>query len=161
MARKSSKKSRECSFEFNDELTVRLGNLQRGAYSILKASLYPGAGVLADEIKKACPDPTLANALSIVKMDQDGGRVSTAVVFAGYDASHVTKQFPKGVPWPLMAAIYESGTSDRYTKKNLARGQIGKKYGFIRKAVNAARARSNTAMQDEMDKQINRIMEDK
>lgn len=161
MARKSSKKSRECSLEITDELTAKLNSLQKGAYSILKASLYPGAGVLADEIKKACPDPNLADALSIVKMDQEGGRVSTAIVFAGYDSNHTTSQYPKGVPWPLMAAIYESGTSDRYTKKNLARGQIGKKYGFIRKAVNAARARSNTAMQDEMDKQINRIMEDK
>lgn len=160
MAKRSSKKSRECSLEITDELTERLDSLQHGAYSILKASLYPGAGVLADEIKKTCPDPDLADALSIVKMDQEGGRVSTAIVFAGYDSNHTTSQYPKGIPWPLMAAIYESGTSKRYTKKNLARGKIGKKYKFIRKAVEAARARVNAAMQDEMDKQINRIMEE-
>ena len=161
MAKRSSKKSRECSLEITDELTAKLNSLQKGAYSILKSSLYPGAGILADEIKKTCPDPNLADALSIVKMDQEGGRVSTAIVFAGYDSNHTTSQYPKGVPWPLMAAIYESGTSERYTKKNLARGKIGKKYGFIRKAVNAAKARANAAMQDEMDKQINRIMEEK
>lgn len=140
-----------------DELISKLDKLT-DAYPLLKASLYDGAGILADEIKRRCPTEELKKSVSIAKFDQGNGRVGTAVVFAGYDSTHKTKQFPNGVPNALIAATYESGTSIRSNGKGKNRGAI-KKHPFIQPAIRACRERANNAMQKQLDEQISNIME--
>jgi len=134
---------RECKFEFDGDLTAKLGGLAANSYSILKQTLYPGAGALADEIKKRLSGHKrtgdLADSVTIVQMDQNGGKVNTAVIFAGYDEN--------GVPNAIKAAVLESGSSKQ------------KKTPFIRPAVAAVRARSAMLMQERLDEIINAEME--
>lgn len=150
MARRKSG-STQFSVEGLDDLIDKLDGLSKGTYSVLKASLYPGAGVLADEIRRRCPTESLKNALTITKMLQGNGAVSAAITFGGYDEN--------GFPLPELAAIFESGTSDRHTSKGYGRGKV-KKRPFLRPAVNAAKDRVAEAVREEMEKQINKIMED-
>lgn len=138
-----AKRSRNCNFDVDSDLSAKLGALAEKSYTILKRSLYPGAGALADEIKKNLSGHKrtgyLADSVTIVRMDQRGSKVTTAVVFAGYDKN--------GVPNAIKAAALESGTSRQ------------KKSPFIRPAVNAVKARSNALMQQELDKIITEEME--
>ena len=160
------KKNRNCDFDVDSDLTAKLGGLAEKSYTILKRALYPGAGALADAIKdnlrahsqkgsKSIRNSTrkdgreyeysyertgdLADSVTIVRMDQEGGKVTTAVIFAGYDKN--------GVPNAIKAAALESGTSKQT------------KTPFIRPAVNAVKARSNALMQQELDKIITEEME--
>ena len=143
-----------------DDLLENLGGLSKNTYSIMKASLYPGAGILADEVKRRCPDPELAAHIDIARMATNGGNVDTAVMFTGYDSSHTTSQFPKGIPWAMKAAIYESGTSDRFTKHgNLYRGGITKKHRFLRPALFATKKKVEEAMREELTERITKSME--
>ena len=147
---------RQFTFDGTDELVNKLTKLT-DIYPVLKASLYDGAGVLADEIKKRAPE-VLKKSISVSKMDNGNGKVTTAVVFAGYDNTHPTKQFPSGVPYALIAAAYESGTSERKTQKGYGRGSVTK-HPFIRPSVKACEDRAKAAMQEQMDEQIKTIME--
>lgn len=134
-----------------EELTKQLETLTKNSYPMLKASLYPGAGVIADEIRKRCPTESLRNGLGISQMRSGGGKVDVAISFDGYDDNHF--------PLAELAAIYESGTSDRTTKAGHNRGHVNKQ-PFIRPAIRAARQRMTEEIQAELKKQINRIMED-
>ena len=153
----AKKRTGSASFKVNglDDLLKNLGGLSKNTYSVMKATLYPGAGVLADEVKRRCPDPELASHIDITRMSTKGGKVDTAVVFTGYDSSHTTSQFPKGIPWAMKAAIYESGTSERFTKHgNLYRGGITKKHRFLRPALFATKKRVEEVMREELIKRI-------
>ena len=145
------KRSRNIDFEVNSDLTAKLGGLAKSSYSILKAALYPGAGLLADEIRKRASQHdrtgTLAKSITIAQMRTKGGEVNTVVFFAGYDTSHKSKSYPNGVPNAIKAAALESGTSKQ------------KKTPFIRPAVNAVREQCNALMQAELDKQIEKGMQ--
>ena len=151
MAKRKKSGSTQFRVEGLDDLIEKLNTLTKGAYPLLKATLYPGAGLLADEIRKRCPTESLRNALTISKMRLSGGEISAAITFGGYDEN--------GFPLPELAAIFESGTSDRSTRAGYARGKV-KKHPFMRPAVNAAKERVTEAMREEMEKQINKIMED-
>ena len=140
-----------------DKLISKLDKLT-DIYPVLKASLYDGAGILADEIKKRAPD-VVKPSVSISRMNTKNGGVSTAIVFAGYYEKHRTKQFPNGVPYSLLAAVYESGTSERSTANGFNRGKFTK-HPFIRPAINACKERAEKAIQEQMDEQINKIMEE-
>ena len=149
-----ARKNRNMSFEVDSDLSARLGGFAKNTYTVLKATLYPAAGLLADEIRKNLASQqderfykSLVDSITIVGMKQDGGRVSTAVVFVGYDKNVKTKKYSSGVPNALWAAILESGTSKR------------PKEPFIRPAVNAVRERAEAAMKEEFQNQINNIME--
>lgn len=140
-----------------DKLISKLDKLT-DIYPVLKASLYDGAGILADEIKKRAPD-VVKPSISISRMDKGNGRVTTAIVFAGYYDKHKTTQFPNGVPYSMLAAVYESGTSERSTASGFNRGSVTK-HPFIRPAINACKERAANAMQEQMDEQIKTIMEE-
>lgn len=144
-------------FQYNglDELIGKLDKLT-DVYPVLKASLFDGAGVLADEIKSRAPD-ILKKSIAVSRMDAGNGKVNTAVVFAGY-SDHKTSQYPNGVPYAVIAAAYESGTSERHTSKGYSRGAF-KKRPFIQPAIKACQARAEAAMQKQMDDQIKTIME--
>lgn len=144
------------TFEGLSELVKNLDKLS-DVYPIMKEALYDGAGILADEIKKRAPE-VLKDSISISKMDAGGGKVNTAVTFAGY-SDHKTKQYPNGVPYGLIAAAFESGTSERSTKNGYNRGEFGKR-PFIRPAMKACQDRVRDAMQKTLDERINDIMEE-
>ena len=137
------RRNRDVDFEVDSNLTAKLGGLAENSYTILKQALYPGAGALADEIKKRLSGHhrtgDLADSVTIVQMDQNGGQVNTAVIFAGYDEN--------GVPNAIKAAVLESGSSKQ------------KKTPFIRPAVAAVKARSTILMQERLDEIINAEME--
>lgn len=146
-------KKRGFNVEGLDDLIDKLDGLSKNTYSVMKATLYPGAGILADEIRRRCPDPDVAAGVDIVRMTAQGGKVDTAIVFTGYDKN--------GVARALRAAIYESGTSDRFTKKgHLYRGGITKKIKFISGAVKAIRERVTEIMRYELTKRMKESMED-
>ena len=146
---------RQFQYDGLDELIGKLDKLSE-AYPVLKASLYDGAGILANEIKQKAPD-ILKKSISVSRMDTGNGKVNTAIVFAGY-SDHKTKQYPNGVPYAVIAAAFESGTSERHTSKGYSRG-VFKKRPFIQPAIKTCQERAREAMQKQLDEQINDIME--
>lgn len=149
------------------DVIAKLGGLNNHTYDILKATLYEPAGILADEIRKHL-DPhykpkkitriyddgmfrekrvtyertgSLADSITIARMTAENGKVSTAVVFAGYDE--------KGVPNAIKAAALESGTS---------RGQG--KTPFIAPAIKAARKRASEVMQRNFEEEVRKYWEE-
>ena len=62
----------------------------------------------------------------VYKTPSDDG-VNTHIGFYGYDTDKITKQFPKGVPIPLMAMAREYGTSSGERKKPFFRKSFKKK----------------------------------
>lgn len=141
---------RNIDFEVSSDLSAKLGGLAESSITILKRCLYPAAGMLADEIRKrvAPHDRTgeLAKSITIAHMKDDTGTVNTVVFFAGYDTSHRSKSYPNGVPNAIKAAALESGTSKQ------------RKTPFIAPAVKAVRDMSVNAMQQQLDKEIEKGM---
>ena len=62
----------------------------------------------------------------VYKTPSDDG-INVKVAFYGYDSTKVTKQFPKGVPIPLIAMAREFGTSSGEAKKPFFRKSFKKK----------------------------------
>lgn len=147
------------------------------AVPILKGTLFPGARVLFDTIKKNL-DPhykpgavtktgrfraangkeytrrytidrtgELARSMGFSRMRQNGSVVDIVIGFAGKDS--------KGVPNAIKAAALESGT---YHSKHGKR-QWQKPTPFIRPAVKSCKAMAEGAMQEEFLKQIARYVE--
>lgn len=138
-------------FKGLDEYVHKLNQLAdpRRVNGMIKASVYPGAGIVADAIRERLEthDRTgdLAKSLTLTEMEDDNGYIFTQVGFAGYDAN--------GVPNALKAAALESGTS-----RNGREHQP--KTPFIRPALNAVRKKAEAAMAAELDSRINQLMED-
>lgn len=153
-----------------DEYIQKLQNLGRSSTGTIKQAVYVGAGIVAAEIDAAIdqiPDNNgrfvpaelpivglspaqkkgLHEGLGLAKMQDDDGFINTKVGFDGYNGV-VTKKFPKGQPNALIARAVESGTSRR------------PKYRFVAKAISKARKKAEEAMAAEMDKAINKIMEE-
>lgn len=124
--------------------------------AIGKMSVYEGAAIIADEIRKqinALPEQSfrhlgdgeqfgvitpqdkedLANSLGIDQIERAVTGIRTVIGFAGY-GSHPTKKYPKGLPMPLLARSIESGSSVRAKRP------------FIRRAVNAKRKAAKQKM---------------
>lgn len=138
--------------EFSSQIRA-LGD--KGA-DVMKAAAYAGAGVIADAVKNeigalpvedgymppgtkravisASDKADLINGVGISHMDNTGGKVTVAVGVNGY-SSHPTKQYPSGVPLPLIARSIESGSSVR------------QKNPFMRRAGNNAKANAQQAME--------------
>lgn len=121
------------------EMIQMLSGLGRETSGICKYGLYAGAGVMADALAAAVEDlPTepfhplpgasnggdplnvlteddkedLRAGLAIAKFEDTGDGVNTAVSFNGY-SRHASKQFPDGIPLPVIARSIESGSSTR------------------------------------------------
>lgn len=110
---------------------------KRDADKAIRYAIYPAAGMVRDEIKRAAPVDTgdLENSVALTKMTEEDGFIYTKVVFAGYDS--------KGVPNQLKARALESGRSS-------PGGKVGKR-PFVRKAVNRARKKAEGLMQAALD----------
>ena len=120
----------------------RLADPKR-AEGMLKASVYPGAGIVADEIRHNLEAHSrtgdLASSLFLAEMQNENGFVFTQIGFAGYDRN--------GVPNAIKAAVLESGSS-RQTKTP-----------FIRPALKSTKDKAEAAMAAELDSRINQLME--
>lgn len=123
-----------------DEYIDMLRKLEREkVVSIIQASIYDGAGIIADEIKKELEGlktgksakdgvtqtekKDMIEGFGISPMQFRNGVHDVKIGFDGY-GSKPTKKYPKGVPIPLTARSIISGTSFR------------PKNDFIRRAVN-------------------------
>lgn len=141
----------------SNEYALRLSRLGDESEAIAKKAIYEGAKVLADQISRgidAIPNihsyqkADLKKGLGIASMEDDGtGRWDTKIGFNGY-GSVPTKKYPKGLPNILLARSVESGTSFR------------PKTPFVRRAVTAKRKAALSAMEETVDKEIRKIMEE-
>lgn len=125
----------------------KLGHKLQGP---MKASVYDGAGTLADAIRQsgnANGIPAgIMNQMYIEKIETAGGTVSTEIGFSGY----YTNRYNKEVPCALIVACFESGTSDRVYPKN----------AFIRKGVRAAKEQALSKMESTFNETVQKIMEE-
>ena len=105
--------------------------------AMCKYAIYPAAGYVLDELKKATPVEygDLRSSIVATPMETDDGTTYEKLDFVGYDR--------KGAPNRLKARVLESGRSGPY-------GITGK-HPFIRKTL---RRCTNTA-ETMMDKSIN------
>ena len=158
------------TFEFTarDEFAQYLSRLEDGADEIAKRAIYDGAGIVADEIKSAIdsiPEDTARFLLSgekyqsATKDEKEDLRRSFGVspmkgnsfdgwnVKLGFDGygSNPTKQYPKGVPNPLIARSIESGSTVRV------------KYPFVRRSVNKMKKKAIEAMDKKILEQVKEI----
>ena len=122
------------------EKLSRLGD-KKAVDAVMKPTLYEGAKVYADELRKAAqPHGHLADYLNLSKMKESDGWYTT-LSFVGYDEN--------GVPAAIKAAALESGTS----------GGRQKATHFIRNAIKAADPKAQAAMDAKMDELINYMRE--
>lgn len=133
-------------FEGIEEYTASLEKIGgKNAERVLKYAVYPGAGVVADAVRKAAEQykdtGDLLESLTLSKMRNDSGYINTLLMFSGYDS--------KGTPNPLKANALESGTS---------RGQ--KATHFISNAVKSVKERAISEMSKALDEKIGQIMEE-
>ena len=134
----------------------------RAVLGTMKAAVYPGAGIIADEIRKQlmhrlegnaylrASDESkdtrertgdLLNSLYLSEMQEEDGYVYSQIGFAGYDS--------KGVPNAIKAAALESGTSQGQNKTP-----------FIRPALKIATKKAEAAMEAELDRRVRIVMEE-
>ena len=133
-------------FKGIDAYIEQLKALDKDADKAIRYAIYPGADVVADEIKAHIPvsdDPRssgdLAKSMVLTPMVDRDGFIFTQVKFAGYDS--------KGVPNQLIARVLESGRSGTHTGK----------HPFIRPVVNQVKKRA----QQLMDTALNMYLQEK
>ena len=135
---------------------------------IVKAAMYEGAAVIADQIKaniKALPVDTprwlsggdrynalvaqdkedLANSLGIMEFERSPEGVRTVIGFAGY-GRHKTKKYKRGLPMAMIARSIESGSSVR------------SKHPFVRTAVNSSKTRAKATIAAEAETRIREVI---
>lgn len=149
-------------FKELDKYMKSLENLSsRKQKDIIEHSLYHGAKVIADEIKKEMEGlPTAENmhkgvtdiekkdmidGFGISPMRNQEGTHDVKIGFDGYGSSP-TKRFPKGVPIPLTVRSIISGTSFR------------KKNNFIQRAVNRTKKKAIEKMDEVLNEKIEKEM---
>ena len=139
-----------------DEEIERLDALAEAGRAVVTAALYDGAGIIAAAIASAAASlPTddnprhpfsgpltglepgdaedLAAGVGIARFDDTEDGRSTSVSIEGY-TRRTEKNYPNGVPLPMIARSLESGSSVRM------------KNPFIRRAVNGAQGACEAAM---------------
>lgn len=160
------------SFPELDAYISRLSKLYKDTEPIVKAAVYEGAGIVADEIKKGLEslpiqeqdDGTppyakkgwplygvtrtqkedLIEGFGLAPIKNEGGEIQTKAGMDGYGRTK-TPSYPKGVPNALLMRGIESGTSFR------------KKNPIFRKAANAAKKRAEEKMSESIDNSMKEI----
>ena len=153
-----------------DELEAKLEALGEKSDEIVKKSLYAGAGVIADSVKKSIESlPTedarwlkdgerynvctssqkeaMASRFGISHMEDKGDSVDVLIGFddAGY-IGKPTKKFPKGMPVRMLARSINSGSSVR------------QKHPFFRIAVNNSKKAAVEKEKATASEEIQKIM---
>lgn len=146
-----------------DEYIEALSRLEKDkVQEIISASIYEGAGMVADEIKKEMKNlPVASNMHYGVTKDEkedmiDGFGISpmqklnddhnVKIGFSGYSQRRSSKKYSKGIPIPLIARSIISGTSFRV------------KNDFVRRAVNRIRKKSIEKMDNVINEKIKEEM---
>ena len=150
-----------------DDLVSFMKSLEGDVDGILKAAVYDGANVLAEEIRKGIERLPIESRYvaknddkleGITKEQKDGllegfgispfrkesGYINQKIGFAGYNKTKTVK-YPQGQPNALIARSIESGSSVR------------QKRPFVRPAVNRAKARAVAAVQAKLDDEIKKL----
>lgn len=143
-------------FKGIDEYLKQLRALEKRGKGAIRAAVYEGARVVADEVRSSlksvlssAPENVrrqsgdLARSLYLSPMQEEDGRIYTKIGWAYHD-SELT-------PNAVKAAVLEGGRSDQQGRQ---------KTGFIRKAVSRSRAGAIEAMRKELDNQIKRQMKE-
>lgn len=123
-----------------DEVSKMFDELGENAQRIVSTALYDGAGLMADEIRKAVPEDTgdLARSLDIQKFRKSYRRTETTICFTGYDS--------KGAPNPVKAAVLESGSSKGHVATH-----------FFSRAVRNAKKKVENLIGAKMEQEIYEI----
>ena len=159
------------TLKLGEEYALKLSKLASGSEEIAKKSVYAGAGIVADAVKKnltALPEERfrrlgtrelfsglparqkrdLEESFGITPIQIGGdGYISAKVGFDGY-GSNPTKKYPKGVPNQLLARAVESGSSVR------------QKTPFVRPAVTAVRKKAEAEMGRVVEEEIQKTMKE-
>ena len=139
-----AKKAKNKIFGF-DELATQFSKLGAAADPAARKAVFTAAGIVADEVRnriEALPEDTfrflpdgdkfdgvpsrqkeaLLDNLGITPIDSlDGNLINARVGFDGYAENLKSKQYPNGLPVPLLANAIEAGSSVR--KKHLLSGR--------------------------------------
>lgn len=156
-------------FKVGEEYLLKLSRLQKNADGIIKQAIYDGADIVADEIQKSIdnlPEETfhklrdgdrfsgvpktqklaLKRFFGLSEMQKDTIGWNTKAGFAGYIEGTESKKYPNGLPVPLLARAIESGSSVR------------QKHPFVRTAVRSSRNKAVDAMEQTINKEIQKEM---
>lgn len=151
-----------------DKYLKQLEQLSSKSDEMIKRAIYPAAGIVADRIRAETESlPTssneygsttspidgvtktqkegLLNGLGIAPFQKLYGFINVKVGFDGYNKTK-TKKYPNGQPNALIARSVNSGTSFRV------------KNTFVDRAVRSSRKKAETAMAEEFDKEVSKIM---
>lgn len=138
------------TFNGGEDFMRRLEQMGDRSEAMIKESIYEGAHILTDAIRDnmeknlaGSEDSTgaLAGSLGITKIKQDEAGVwNVKIGFDGYDE--------KGVPNQLKARVMESGSSTI------------RKRPFVRPAVNAKRKEVVAAMDQVINEEIKKAMDE-
>ena len=153
-----------------DDWSTKLQELGEAAPDVSKTAVYAGAGVVIEAIKASIDSipeqqgyiqpgnqrhsatrdekADLKEHFGISHMVTNGGEVHNRVGVEGY-SRHQTKQYPNGVPLPLIARSIERGSSVRVASP------------FVKRAINRCKAQALAAMDEAATKKINEIMGEK
>lgn len=139
------------------EYLKKLNEIEGKSKEIAKTAVYDGADIVTDQIRTnidtinnihGYQKQDLKDSLGIAPMVIEiGGGINTKVGWDGY-GSVPTEKYPKGLPNQLLARSVESGTSFR------------SKTPFVRRAVNKTKKPAIQAMQDRIDEEMKKIMEE-
>lgn len=128
-------------------LTKRFEELEDRVAEVGKPTVYAGAAVIADEIRKRMEQNLKGSKYSTGDMENSFGiarvkvlamEINTKIGFNGYDS--------KGVPNQLKARVMESGSSKQAKRP------------FIRPALNGARESAQEKMVETANQEISKII---
>lgn len=150
-------------FEINalDEYIDMLSNFEKKTtQQIIKTSIYNGANIVADEIKKEIKKlpvdsspfkgitknekKDLIKGFGIAPLQIKDGNHDVKIGFDGY--GHQTKKYPQGIPIPMLARSIISGTSFRNAND------------FVRRATNRVRKKAVEIMDETINEEIKKEM---
>lgn len=128
---------------------------------IIGEAVYKGAGIVADAVraninglrtsndfhKALTPKQKegLLSGLGISRMKDENGFINVKIGFNGYNSIR-NKRYPNGQPNALVARSIEKGTSTAPAQR------------FVAPAVKRAQSSAESAMQDVVESEINKIM---
>lgn len=158
--------------KLGDEYLRKLSRLEQGSLGLCKKAVYEGAGVVIKAIKKeieALPEEPnrllapgerynvvtrtqkegLKDSFGLSPMQRDEAGVNTKVGCEGYIPGTASKKYPRGLPAPMLARSIDSGSSVRL------------KNPFVRRATNGSRKAAKAAMGETVDRETEKIFNEK
>lgn len=141
------------TFEGLDEYMKEFDGMLKRVPSIVNASLYDGAGIVADAVQAEIKDLTeltpearkgLSEGLGVAHFWQENGATVTKIGFEGYNSKR-TKRWPRGQPNAMIALSLIRGTS--WMRANR----------FVQRATKKARQGCVEAMKKRLDAEFQKL----